>query len=168
VLLLSTEEQRTFKQKNLTERNLLVKLPQQFKAVENKTSATQRALAIANRAVDQYEQAMVSFLASHQRKLKQASASVHATQVAIPSFQSKQVAQIADQKAAIQVLKVRLANLNATKLAAPPGASIDSAGLSRRIVAILGAVVGVILALLAAAIANYMAAVRRRLAPENP
>ena len=168
VLLLSTEEQRTFKQKNLAERNLLVNLPQQFKAVENKTTATQRKLVIATRAVDQDEQALASFLASHQRKLKQASASVQAAQVVIPSFQSKQVAQVADQKAAILALKVRLANLNATKLAAPPGALIDPAGLSRAVIAILGAVVGVLLALLAAAIVNYVVAVRRRLTPENP
>jgi len=167
VLLLSTEEQRTINQANLAERNLLVNLPQQFKAVENKTTATQRELAIADHAVDQYKQALISFLASHQRKLKQASASVHATQVAIPSFQSKQTAQIADQKAAIQALKVRLENINATKLAAPPGVSIDPAGLGRAVVAILGAVVGVLLALLAAALANYVVAVRRRLAPEN-
>jgi hypothetical protein len=167
VLLLSTEEQRTFKQRNLAEQNLLVNLPQQFKTVENKITATQRELVIAGRAVDQYKQALASFLASHQRKLKQASASVHATQVAIPSFQSKQAAQIANQKAAIQVLKVRLANLNETKLAAPPGASIDPAGLPRSVVAILGAVVGVFLALLAAALVNYVVAVRRRLAPEN-
>ncbi|GEM_PF-1880663 len=168
VLLLSTEEQRTINQVNLAERNLLVNLPQQFKAVENKITATQRELVIANRAVDQYKQALASFLASHQRKLKQASASVHATQVAITSFQSKQATQIADQKAAIQVLNVRLANLNATKLAAQPGISINPVGLGRKVIAILGAVIGVFLALLAAALVNYVAAVRRRLSPESP
>ncbi len=49
-----------------------------------------------------------------------------------------------------------------------PGVSIDLAGLGRALMDILGSIVGILRVLLAVAIASYVAAVRRRLAAENP
>ena len=63
-----------------------------------------------------------------------------------------------------------LAGLNSvqeTRLIVPPARSIKPTG-HRKVVVILAAVAGVMLALLAVALADYVAAVRRRLSPEEP
>lgn len=74
---------------------------------------------------------------------------------------------ITSQKAAVTSLKTQLDNLQVTRIVAGPMQSLKHVGLGRSVIAILGAVVGVILALLAAAGANYLSAVRRRLQPEE-
>ncbi|HDL16997.1 MAG TPA: hypothetical protein ENH27_04065 [Rhizobiales bacterium] len=76
--------------------------------------------------------------------------------------------QMNHQESMIFNIKMRLGNIQETRLIVPPVRSIKHVGLRRAVVVILGAVVGVLLALLAAALANYVASVRRRLTPENP
>ena len=71
---------------------------------------------------------------------------------------------ITSQKAAVQSLKAQLDNLQMTQVIAGPIRSLDPVGLSRKLIVILGAIVGAILALFAAGVSNYIVAVRRRLA----
>lgn len=71
--------------------------------------------------------------------------------------------QISSTKAKIASVKAEIYNLQASKLVAGPLRSVEPAGLSRRIIAIIGALIGIILAFLAGGAANYISAVRNRL-----
>lgn len=74
---------------------------------------------------------------------------------------------ITSQQAAVKGLETQLDNLQATSIAAGPMRSLKPVGLGRAVIVILGAVIGVILALLAAAAANYLVAVRQRLTADE-
>lgn len=74
---------------------------------------------------------------------------------------------ITSQKAIVQSLKTQLDNLQTTQIIAGPMRSMDPVGLSRKLIVILGAVIGAILALLTVGALNYVAAVRRRLLTEE-
>lgn len=68
----------------------------------------------------------------------------------------------------ITSLQQQAASLQKPQIVASPMASLEPVGFGRGVIAILGVVAGVILALLSAAIANYGVAVGRRLAgPES-
>ena len=71
--------------------------------------------------------------------------------------------QIASAKAKVASVKAEINNLQASQIVAGPLRSAEPTSLPRSIIAILGAVVGVILSLLAAVAANYISAVRARL-----
>lgn len=71
--------------------------------------------------------------------------------------------QIASAKAKVSSVKAEIDNLQASEIVAGPLKSVEATGLPRSIIAILGAVIGVILAILAAASVNYISAVRSRI-----
>jgi uncharacterized protein involved in exopolysaccharide biosynthesis len=71
--------------------------------------------------------------------------------------------EIASQKAAVKSLQTQFDNIQQTQIVAGPMRSIEPTGLSRKVIVIIGIVVGIVLALLAAGLANYGVAVRRRL-----
>lgn len=71
--------------------------------------------------------------------------------------------KIASAKAKVSSIKAEIDNLQASQIVAGPLKSVEPSGLPRSIIAILGAIIGVILALLAAVGTNYVAAVKARL-----
>ena len=71
--------------------------------------------------------------------------------------------EIASAKAKVSTIKAEIDNLQASKIVAGPLRFVKSASLSRSVIVILGAVIGMLLALLVAAAANYVSAVRSRI-----
>jgi tetrahydromethanopterin S-methyltransferase subunit G len=142
MLLINNQLQQNLQRMNNIEQKLTVTLPQKVAAVEAAVAANRQRQTVQKSAVIQAAANLANFDTERQRKVQ-------------------------GQKAVISNLKIRLGNIQETRLIVSPARSIKHVGLGRAVVAILGAVVGVILALLAAALVNYVVAVRRRLAPEN-
>jgi len=71
--------------------------------------------------------------------------------------------QIDSAKAKVSSIKAEIDNLQSSEVVAGPLKSASPTGLPRSIIAILGTIIGLILALLAAAGANYISAVSSRL-----
>lgn len=71
--------------------------------------------------------------------------------------------QIEAAKAKVSSLQTQIDNLQASQIVAGPLQSVEPVGLSRAEIAIIGAAAGTLLALLAAALANYVAAVKRKI-----
>ncbi len=142
MLLINNQLQQNLQQMNLIEQKLTVTLPQEVSTAEADMAANRQQQSVQKKAIIQAVANLANFDTERQRKVQ-------------------------GQEARISNLKTRLGNIQETRLIVPPARSIKHVGLGRSVVAILGAVVGVFLALLAAALANYVVAVRRRLTPEN-
>lgn len=162
-LLLSTEEQRTINQLNHVQQKLTVSLPQQMASLEQKIAQNKRQQALQKQIIEKNKQAFGSFLSKHKFAVEKQQSMLAVDQPKIGSFEAQHAADISNQKAKIKQIQSQIANIQETKLAAPPVRSAEPVGMDRKVIAILGAVVGFILALFAATIANYLAAVRRRL-----
>ena len=83
------------------------------------------------------------------------------------TLQVKLPGQIASAKAKVSSIKAEIDNLQSSQIVAGPLRSASPTGLPRSIIAILGAVIGLILALLAATGANYISAVPSRIKETN-
>ncbi len=142
MLLINNQLQANLQQMNLIAQKLTVTLPQEVATA---------AAAMAN---------------NRQRQTVQKSAVIQAT-AKLANFDTERQRKVQGQESVISNIKMRLGNIQETRLIVPPARSIKHVGPRRAVVVILGAVVGVLLALLAAALANYVASVRRRLTPEN-
>ncbi len=143
MLLINNQLQQNLQQMNRIEQKLTVTLPQEVATVEADMAANLQRQSVQKKAIVQAAANLANFDTENQRKAQ-------------------------EQNARISNLKIRLGNIQETRLIVPPARSIKHVGLGRSVIAILGVVVGVLLALLAAALANYVVAVRRRLSSEIP
>lgn len=162
-LLLSTEEQRTINQLNNLQQKLTVSLLQQMASLEQKIAQNKRQQELQKQIIDKKKQAFGSFLSKHKFAVGKQQSMLAVDQPKIGNFEAQHAADISNQKAKIKQIQSQIANIQETKLAAPPVRSAEPVGMDRKVIAILGAVVGFILALFVATISNYLAAVRRRL-----
>ncbi len=124
MLLLNNQLQQNLQQMNRIEQKLTVTLPQEVVAVAAAIAANRQQQIVQKGAIIQAMGNLTNFDTEIQRK-----------------------AQV--QKAQISNLKTRLDNIRETRMIGSPTRSLRHVGLGRSVIAILGAIVGVLLALLA-------------------
>lgn len=88
---------------------------------------------------------------------------VEQAQLEFDNFETQHARTVKSQQANIDKLNTQLANIQNTRLVAPPTRSIEPVGMSRKMIVILAAILGIFLGLFAAGIASYGSAVRRAL-----
>lgn len=137
-LLVNNQIQQNLQQLNDVEQKLTVSLPQQVASVQADLANNEQQQTVKKTAIERAQARLANYDSEHQRNIE-------------------------SQKATISNLQTRMDNVQATQLIVHPSRSVEPAGLPRSVIAILAAVLGVIFALLAAASANYAAAVRARL-----
>jgi len=140
-LLMNNQIQQNVQQLNDVEQKLTVSLPQEVASVQADLANNVQQQTVKGTVIEQAQAKLANYKSQHQRNIE-------------------------SQKAAISNLQARMDNVQATQLIVQPSRSIEPVGLSRSSVVFLAALAGGILALLAAVMANYLAAVRRRVAEE--
>lgn len=163
ILLLSAQEQRAVNQLDSLQNKLLISLPTRREHLVNRILSTRQSLEVASQSVAGAEQALKGYQASYRRNVTQASAAITAAQAKVPAFIASNKLRIANQKAKIKSLEVRLSNVSQTQMVTPPEVSLRPSGIGRKLIVIAAVILGLLFALLGAGVANYLAAVRRRI-----
>lgn len=133
-------------------------LKKQIASLEDFMKQAQQQQLESSRRAQSANDAMSSLLLGNQvqQSEKQLSNLQQKLQVNLPG-------QIASAKAKVSSIQAEINNLQASQIVAGPLRSVEPASLPRSVIAILGAVIGLLLALLAAAVTNYVSAVRSRM-----
>ena len=137
-LVLSTEVQQSVNLLNQTERQLNLTLPQELASVGKDIADNTRSQAVQNQVIEQNQTALEKLLFSHDQDIQ-------------------------SQKITITDLQAQIANIQVNRSLGDPARSVKPVGLGRSAIVGLGIVIGIILAILAALCANYVAQVRERL-----
>jgi len=102
-------------------------------------------------------------LANNKQKQVAQKTVVEQAQLEFDNFETQHARTVKVQQANIDKLNTQIANIQNTRLVAPPTRSIEPVGMSRKMIVILAAILGIFLGLVAASIAGYGSAVRRAL-----
>lgn len=137
-MLLNNQIQQNLEQLENIEQKLTVTLPQEISSTQADMANNKQQQNVKQNTLDQAKAKLANYDAEHQRAID-------------------------SQKANIANLKAQIDNIQSTQLIVQPSRSIEPTGLHRAAIPILAAVLGGILALLAAMVANYISAVRKRL-----
>lgn len=137
-------------------------LHKQIASLETYQALVRKEQLQANRKSNSANEALSAMLLSNQAQdaNKQLSELEQTLEINLPG-------QIASAKAEVSSLKTEINNLQTSKVVAGPLKSVEPTGPSRTFTVILGVTIGLILALFAAACANYISAVRSRLKETN-
>lgn len=141
-MLLNNQIQQNLDRLDNIEQKLTVTLPQEIANAQADMANNKQQQNVKQNTLDQAEAKFANYDAEHQRAID-------------------------SQKALIANLKAQIDNIQATQLIVQPSRSIEPVGLGRTVIAIIAAILGVILALLAAMTSNYISAVRLRLQGTN-
>jgi uncharacterized protein involved in exopolysaccharide biosynthesis len=102
-------------------------------------------------------------LANNKQKQVAQKTAVEQAQLEYDNFETQHARTVKAQQANIDKLNTQIANIQNTRLVAPPTRSIEPVGMSRKMIVILAAILGIFLGLFAAGVAGYWGAVRRAL-----
>ncbi|MGH8292524.1 MAG: hypothetical protein ACRESA_03535 [Gammaproteobacteria bacterium] len=137
-LVLSTEVQQSVNLLNQQEQQLNVTLPQQLAGVDKDITENSRAQALQNQVIGQNQIALQKLLFSHGQDIQ-------------------------SQNIGITNLQAQIDNIQDNRVLGDPIRSVKPVGLGRGTVVGLGIVIGIVLAIFAALLANYVGQVRERL-----
>jgi LPS O-antigen subunit length determinant protein (WzzB/FepE family)/predicted transcriptional regulator len=101
-------------------------------------------------------------LANNKQKQVAQKTAVEQAQLEYDNFETQHARTVKAQQANIDKLNTQIANIQNTRLVAPPTRSIEPV-MSRKMIVILAAILGIFLGLFAAGVAGYWGAVRRAL-----
>jgi uncharacterized protein involved in exopolysaccharide biosynthesis len=102
-------------------------------------------------------------LANNKQKQVAQKTAVEQAQLEYDNFETQHARTVKAQQANVDKLNTEISNIQNTRLVAPPARSIEPVGMSRKMIVILAAILGIFLGLFAAGIASYGSAVRRAL-----
>ncbi|MGH8378525.1 MAG: hypothetical protein ACRER7_06185, partial [Gammaproteobacteria bacterium] len=162
-LVLSTEVQQSVNLLNQQEQQLNVTLPQQLAGVDRDMTENSRAQALQNQVIEQNEIALQKLLFTHGQDIQTQNRVIEQNQIALQKLLFSHGQDIQGQEIGITNLQAQLDNIQDNRVLGDPIRSVKPVGLGRGAIVGLGIVIGIVLAIFAALLANYVGQVRERL-----